>query len=402
MVSREYVPLGLILFTEVIGFTLILPFLPYFAEEFGASPFIVGLILASFPFCQFFSAPIIGRLSDRFGRKTMLIVSQLSTLAGFLILGFANSLWMIFLSRIIDGLFGSNMTLTRTYISDITRGKERAKGYSYFGAVEGLGWFIGPAIGGIFSLISYSLPSFFAAGMTIISIVLTITILEETVVSKERVSVKASDFFPAKHFFEGLKIKKLRKKFGEYFFFFLGFTMVLSVLALFVKHQLGFGPEEVGIILMLFGLLRVIYQSTTIPKLIDKVDEVKLKRIGFGVTILSLVFFLAINSRIAFYTIMPIWGIGVGMTRPMIISEVSRVPKKEERGKIMGVLDSLNSIAQIIGPLVGGFLITILDPPSWLGPIAAIIVSIGLMITFVKSKDFKGKPRRLKKKAKNI
>jgi len=378
MISRQNFTLGLILFTEVIGFTLILPFLPYYAEEFGANPFVVGMIFASFSVCQFFSAPIIGKLSDRYGRKPLLIISQLSTFAGFMILGFANSLFMIFLSRIIDGLFGSNMTLTQTYISDVSRGKKRTKSFSYFGAVGGLGLFVGPAIGGLLSVISYSLPSFIAAGITLISIILTITSLEETVTVKKQVVIKASDFFPAKEFVSGLRKKKLRSIFSQYFFFFMGFTVVISSLALFVKHQLGFGPEEVGIMLMLIGLLRVIYQSTAMPKLIDKFDERKLKAWGFVLIMTSMTLFYYIVDRITFYPIMGLFGLGMGLTRPLIISEVSRTSKKVERGKVMGVLNSLGSIAQIIGPLVGGYMLTAFKP-GLLGPVAALIVFLGFI-----------------------
>ncbi len=379
--DKEQLSLGLVLFTEVLGFTLIIPFLPYYAEQFGATPLTVGLIFASFSACQFLSAPIIGKLSDRFGRKPLLIISQLSTLTGFIILGLANSVWMIFLSRIIDGLFGSNMTLTRTYISDLKKGKERTKAYSRFGAIEGLGFFVGPAMGGLLAYISYSLPSLIAAGITLISLILTIKYLPETITSSssQKVKISITDFFPLKQFISALKKDNLRRLLGEFFFYFLGYAVIITTLALFVKHQLGMGPEEVGFMLMLIGSLRFFYQLKSLPKLIDKHDERKLKMWGFVATITSMILFIFIINRLTFYPIMGLFALGIGLTRPIIISQVSDTAIKSERGEIMGVLDSLNSITQIIGPLIGGYLLTFFNP-QLLGPVSAVIVLIGFLL----------------------
>lgn len=380
MVNKERFSLGLVLFTEVIGFTLILPFLPYYAEELGANPLIIGLIFASFSICQFFSAPVIGKLSDKYGRKPLLIISQLSTLAGFLILGLANTIFLIFLSRIIDGLLGSNMTLTKTYISDLSKSKERAKVYSKFGAVEGLGYFVGPAMGGLLASINYALPSFIAAGITLVSIALTVKFLPETVdpSAKKEVVIKPSDFFPAKQFISGLRVKNWRRIFIQYFSFFLGFSIIPSSLAIFVKHQLTMSTAEVGLLLMLIGSLRIIYQAKSLPRLIDKFEEYKLKIWGFVITVISLILFYFIFNRLTFYIIMGLFGIGVGLTQPMIISEASRVASKRERGKLMGVLDAFYSISQIIAPVIGGYMLTFFNPGS-LGPISAIIVFVGFV-----------------------
>ncbi|HLE06837.1 MAG TPA: MFS transporter, partial [Candidatus Nanoarchaeia archaeon] len=249
--DKRLLTIGLVMFTEVLGWSLILPFLPYYAEEFGATPFTVGLILSSFSMCQFFSAPVIGKLSDRFGRKPMFIVSQLATMAGFVILGFANSLWMIVLSRVVDGLFGSNMTLIHAYLGDISKGKNRAKFMGYFGAFFCMGMFIGPAIGGFLAAIDYSIPSFIAAGMTVISMVLIFVFLEETVKRDGRIVIRRADFFPFKPLLDSFKNVNLRRLFTEFFLFIIAFTTITSSLALFVKHQLGFGPEDVGMALLM-------------------------------------------------------------------------------------------------------------------------------------------------------
>ncbi|MFH2118223.1 MAG: MFS transporter, partial [Candidatus Paceibacterota bacterium] len=159
--------------TEVLGFSLILPFLPFYALEYGATPFTVGMILTVFSLFQFISAPIMGSLSDTYGRRPLLLLSQFSTFVGFLVLGFANTLWLIFLSRAIDGLLGSNFTIAQAYISDITSTKNRSKAFGLSGAAFGFGFLIGPAIGGYLSRFGYSVPAYLAAGISLLSILLT-------------------------------------------------------------------------------------------------------------------------------------------------------------------------------------------------------------------------------------
>lgn len=378
MVDKIFFSLALIMLTEVLGWSLILPFIPYYAEQFGATPLVIGFIIASFSIFQFISAPIIGKLSDHYGRKNLLIISQLATFAGFTILGFANSLFMIFLSRIIDGLFGSNATLTRAYATDITKGRNRAKIFAYFGAIFGLGMFIGPAIGGLLSTISYSVPAFVAAGISLISLILIITLLKETVTAKKRVSIKLNDFFPLKLFINGLRIKRLRSVFIEFFFFIMSFTLLTSSMSLYVKYQLGFGPVDVGILLMIVGLSSSLFQVLALPRLIDKHSEKRLNLSGLIITTAAMFGIMIVNSMFGIYIITILFSVGGGLTRPMLITKLSERSKKVERGKNIGILDSLGSVAQMIGPILGGLVIELLYP--WvIGLVAGLFVMTALI-----------------------
>mgnify|MGYP000595605339 FL=1 len=170
--DRKLLIILLIQITEVLGFSLILPFLPFYAQSLGASPLMVSLILSLFSLLQFISAPILGRLSDVFGRKPLLIASQVSTFISFLVLGRATTLGMIFLSRAIDGALGSNYTIAQAYISDISSKKDRSKAFGISGMAFGFGFLIGPAIGGYLSRFGFSVPAFVAAGIALVTIVL--------------------------------------------------------------------------------------------------------------------------------------------------------------------------------------------------------------------------------------
>src|SRR5512143_2429611 len=173
MKKSPLLPIFLIVFIDLLGFGLILPLLPFYAKSFGASDLTIGLLLASYSLMQFIGAPVLGRLSDRYGRRAVLLISQLGTFVGFMILGFANALWMLFLSRIIDGISGANISTAQAYIADVSDEKNRAKNFGLIGAAFGLGFIIGPAAGGFLSQFGYQVPAFFAAGLSLITIVLT-------------------------------------------------------------------------------------------------------------------------------------------------------------------------------------------------------------------------------------
>ncbi|MCX8062538.1 MAG: MFS transporter, partial [Anaerolineales bacterium] len=173
---RRILPIFVIVLVDLLGLTIIIPLMPLYATAFGAAPLLIGLLGASYPVMQFIGAPFLGRLSDRVGRKPVLLVSQMGTFIGFLILGFANSLWLLFLSRILDGLSGANISTAQAAISDSTTEKTRTQGLGLIGAAFGIGFILGPIIAFLSLSASgnnYHVPAFVAAGFSLISILLT-------------------------------------------------------------------------------------------------------------------------------------------------------------------------------------------------------------------------------------
>src|SRR5512147_2865222 len=176
----------LVVFIDLLGFSLILPLLPYYAETFKASQTVTGILIASYALMQLIGAPILGRLSDRFGRRPVLLLSVFGTFLGFLLLGFANALWMLFVSRIIDGLTGGNLSVAQAYISDVTDAKDRSKGLGMIGAAFGLGFIIGPVSGGLLSQWGYAVPAFAAAGLALVNLLLVYFWLPESLTPEKR------------------------------------------------------------------------------------------------------------------------------------------------------------------------------------------------------------------------
>jgi MFS family permease len=381
--KKELITIFSIMFTEHLGWSLILPFLPYYVKSFGVSSIYVGLVIAAFSFFQFFSAPIIGKLSDKFGRKPLIIMSQIATAVGFLIMGFANSVFMIFLSRIVDGLFGSNMTLANAYISDISKGKDRLKIYGYSGIIFSLGMFIGPALGGFLATIDYSIPAFLAFFISLITLALTIVFLKETIKVSKDVKIKSSDFFPFKDFFQGLKNPVLKNLFFEFFFFIFAFSMLTSSLALFSESQLKIGPEVIGLLFMFIGSIRILFQGLIFSRIANSMSQDKLTIIGLIMLIIGLGSIYFVSNVYMLFVSFFFFSIGGAMARPSMLSSISNKSKEGEKGKIMGVFDSLSSISMIIAPIIGAFIIDNFYPGT-IGLIAAAFMFVSLVFELLE------------------
>ncbi|OGJ37820.1 MAG: hypothetical protein A2383_01900 [Candidatus Pacebacteria bacterium RIFOXYB1_FULL_39_46] len=368
--------------TEVLGFSLILPFLPFYALEYGASPFTVGMILTVFSLFQFISSPIMGSLSDGYGRRPLLLLSQFSTFISFLVLGFANSLWLIFLSRIIDGLLGSNFTIAQAYISDITSKKNRSKAFGLSSAAFGFGFLIGPAIGGYLSRFGYSVPAFLAAGISLLSILLTYFYLPETIKNKKDrrnfsfSEIKIIDLSRFKKYFNKPQVSFVL---WQFFLFSLAHIVWTSSFAVYGNLKFGLTAETVGFLLAYIGLLSVILRSLVIPKLIDYFKERSLTILGMSVIILGLLLAPFFHTLSPFFIVITLFAFGTGISRPLLMGAISRSAPDNEQGAVMGVANSLSSLTQIIGPVWGGLLLSLLFPDSVLLT-GAGIMTIGLIL----------------------
>ncbi|MBT3249767.1 MAG: MFS transporter [Candidatus Pacebacteria bacterium] len=381
---REHTIIFMIKITEVLGFSLILPFLPFYAQNLGASPTQVGLVLATFSLFQFISAPIMGKLSDSYGRIPLLLLSQLSTLISFIVLGFANSLWMLFLSRMIDGLLGSNYTIAQAYLSDITPKNERTKIFSLTGIAFSIGFFIGPALGGYLAQFSYALPSFLAAGMAAITIITTYLYLPETV-DKSKNFTWSWKILKLKQFKLLMAKPKISLPLWEFFSYVLTHGLWASSFALYAERQFNFGSQDIGYIFAIIGAVTIFIKILILPKLLNIMDEDKLRIIGAATIILALGATPWMQTRAAITTATIIFAFGASLLRPSLTSHVSNQAPKDELGEFMGVSDSLGSISQIIGPLLGGFLIQNFFPGS-LGLVAAATMTVGLILMIMDRK----------------
>jgi MFS transporter, DHA1 family, tetracycline resistance protein len=347
-----------VVFVDLLGFSLILPLLPYYADTFGASEFTTGLLVASYAAMQLIGAPILGRLSDRFGRRPMLLISIFGTFLGFLLLGFANALWMLFASRMLAGLAGGNLSVAQAYIADVTDAKNRAKGLGLVGAAFGLGFIIGPATGGFLSQWGYGLPSFVAAGLSFINLVLVAAWLPESLPPERR--IQTSEKRPG-FTFAALGAALKRPFSGSLlitrFFFGLAFAVFQTVFALYALKKFQLDARDTGFILTYVGVLSVFVQGFLIGRLTKRFREDLLIAVSVVVMAAALLGWAIVPSVLWLMVIITPTAMAGGILNTVLASTLTKAVQSQEVGGILGLSASIESLTRVIAPTLGGALL---------------------------------------------
>jgi len=400
MKNSRLLTIFLIVFIDLLGFSLILPLLPYYAESYGATPTVVGLLVASYAAAQLFGAPLLGRLSDRLGRRPVLLLSVAGTAAGFLLLGFADPLgrWLaglvapmasnaciigvLFLSRILDGLTGGNITVAQAYITDVTDEQNRAKGLGLIGAAFGLGFIIGPAVGGALSRFGYSLPAFVAAGVSFTNFLMILTLLPEslTVERRNAEALQNRPAFTIKALIQALKRPKIGPLLQVRFYFALAFSTFQLVFSLYAQ-AIGLSLQTTGLLLAYVGILSVIVQGGLIGILTRRFRENALMVSGLWVMTGALLAW-AFTSQLwlLVLVILPL-AVAGGVLNTVIQSAITKSVTRQEVGGILGITTSLEAVTRVIAPTAGGYLLQNLG--LWApGVFSAILMAIAVMLAY--------------------
>jgi DHA1 family tetracycline resistance protein-like MFS transporter len=347
-VPRPLLVIFLTVFVNLVGFGIIIPLLPFYAETFGASPVVIGLLFAAFSISQLVAAPVLGVLSDRFGRRPVLIFSLVGTAVSFVMLAVAQSLAMLFAARIIDGLSGGNITIARAYIADVTEPDQRARAYGFLGAAFGLGFIVGPGLAGVFSHISYTAPIWAAVLVTLIATAMALFWLPETLHRGRAVSVSPWRAVP-----EVLGRRHLRPLLITDFVYWSSFALCTTTFAMFASRRFGFDVTHTGYVLAGFGLLGVVVQAGLVGAVARSLGVVRTMLIGLliaaaGWTLVS----MSTTVPLFLLSLVPA-GLGVGLCNASIVTLVSHSGSKEEQGTIQGAAGALESLGRAIGPVWG-------------------------------------------------
>ncbi|PKL08837.1 MAG: MFS transporter [Spirochaetae bacterium HGW-Spirochaetae-7] len=363
-----------VVFMDMVGFGFIIPLIPDYIRNFGGAPALAGILMASYALGQFFAAPIVGRLSDRFGRKPLFLFSIGGTFLSLLLLGFARSLPLIFASRILDGLTGGNITVAQSYIVDITDDKNRAKGFGIIGMAFGFGFIIGPLFGGLLSRFGLSTPAFVAAGIAAVNLLLITFILPESLSSERRDELKKN---PRRAFSGTLLLETLKRRgtgtvLRMTMVYSFAFTMFESMFALFTAEALGVGPSGRGWLLAYVGVLVALVQGGGVGFLARRFDERKLAAGAISVAAVSLALYsLAPSVPALMVTLLPL-SLGSGVANTMLRTLLTKSVPREAAGGTLGIAASIDSINRILAPLVGGLVL------GWIGPRAPGILAATL------------------------
>lgn len=411
---RSLAPILLIVLVDLIGLSIIIPLLPLYAARYGATPLLTGLLGSTYPLMQFIGAPILGRLSDRFGRRPILLISQIGTFAGFLLLAFANSLPLLFLSRIIDGLSGANISTAQAIVADVTTPRTRTQGLGLIGAAFGLGFVLGPILA--FIVLSVSGQSFVAVALTaavfsLTSIALTYFTLQETRRTGE--DIKQRSPFTLQAMLEALKRPAIGFLLILMFMQQLAFGGYEQMFSLFTLNRLGLSASDNSALFIYLGLLIVFIQGGLVGRWSKRYGDRWLILLGLSMLSLGLLFTAltpqipvpwyerarlaqelsagnAQNLRID----LPddakkgllglLWivvasipaAVGGGVLQPSINSLITQFAAKDETGGILGISSAFLSAANALAPLFFGFLF------QTLGASAPFIIG-GILLAFL-------------------
>ena len=392
----QLMPLWVNVFIDVLGFSILIPFLPFFSTQFGAAAWQIGLLLSTNALFGFFSGPVWGSLSDRFGRKPILLVCQFGTLAGFLMMAFSNSLWMLYASRIVDGIFGGNMPIARAIIGDVIPSHERSKHMTNIGAAYVMASLLGPGIGGMLSQRGILLPGLLSASLTCLAILLTTVYIEESNPAlREGAPPEQAAAQPGRPWNKrGNVLQKYpatRYLLTQWGFHNLAFMLFSSCISLFAFLRLGLDARQVGLMLTLAGIVRLLVRFLVFMPLLRRLGDHRTLMLGLSTFVVTYILLCFVQTPFQFAAILCLHSFGASCTRGIMNSFMSRSVQPFEQGQMMGLSTSMDNFSQIVGPLAGGLILDTL--PLWAyGGLAGVLAFVPLVMVLQPVEVYRSLP----------
>jgi MFS family permease len=344
------------IFLDVLGIGILAPVIPYLLQPYDKSALIVGTLIMSFSIAQFFASPILGALSDRYGRRPVLLLSIFGSGVAYLAFGFATALWVFFAARIVDGLTGGNISTAQAYITDITPPKDRSKNFGLIGALFGAGFVIGPALGGLLSYISLQAPAFAAGGLSLLACLFGFFMIPETLPPERRAKKLSIHelFNPLAQLWRYAKNRAIMPIFIARFMLMFAMMTMRSNFLVYARDHLGLGPHQVGYFYAFLGFLIVMVQGGVVRRLAPKWGDKLMTLVGF---ISMIIGFSGMAFEPNVYGVafcMLFIGCGHGLSFPTLTSMASQAVGDHEQGGVLGAQQSVNSLAMIIAPFIAG------------------------------------------------
>jgi DHA1 family tetracycline resistance protein-like MFS transporter len=372
----------LTVFIDVIGVGIVIPILPFYVTRFSSSPMLITSLFAVYALCSFFSSPVIGALSDRVGRRPMLIASIFSTAVGWFVFAGAPNILFLFVGRIIDGIMAGNFPIAQSYLSDIAKDdKERTTNLGLIGAVFGVGFIFGPIIGGLLGQLGHSVPFWFVGVLALVNGIVALFTLPETHKGIHTATISINPFVPI---LRALKDKEIRINYAAWFLFGLAITSFQSVFALYLRDVFHFDEFVGGIIFGLVGVIIVINQGFAMKHVWLKYFKEPMLELGMLVTFIIGFFMLGTKSLIIFCIALVFTTFGQSVLRVVMTSQVVGFAGREKRGEVLGIMSSIASLSMIISPFIAGFLYERYAPLPYY--VSAIYLTVAFILLFLKRK----------------
>ena len=343
-----------IVFIDLIGFGMIIPILPLYALRFQATEWQIGLLLASYSFMQFLASPVLGWFSDRYGRKPVLLCSLIGSATGYILMADATSLAMLFLARILAGVAGASVGTASAYIADITPPENRSKRIGLIGAAFGIGFVLGPAIGGLLSQWSVIAPFWFAAVLSILNAVLMWIVLPEP----DRHAARQRGPVNLKQTFEEAGSWRLGIVTITYFIAIAGFAIVTVIYPQVSHRRFELNQSQISFIFVMFGLIGAAIQGGGIGRLVKRFGDVNLAIAGFAIMAISMMMMPLAGSVPLFLLFTAGLAVGNSLSQPTVNAIASKGASAALQGRVLGIVQSAGSLGRVFGPVLAGFLLT--------------------------------------------
>ncbi|MBX3083466.1 MAG: MFS transporter [Anaerolineae bacterium] len=376
---------------NTMGFTLIVPVAPFLVARYVSDPAILGATVgwlgSIYAICQFTAAPGLGALSDRFGRRPILMICLLGSALGYLLLGVGGALWVLLLGRAIDGLTGANTSILIAYIADVVPSEERGKYFGLLGAIGAISVVLGPAAGGLMAKLGYEVPFYVACAVCSLNVIFGLLFMPESLPKAKRTpSISLRQLNPIATLRDVFSLPQLRWLLVATFFYTLATVIVPSNLGLFTKDSVAWDADTVGIMFSVFGVVTIVVQGFLLSWLRKRLSAARVTSLGLWFTFaatLCIALVAAVGSSALVYVGIILFGVGDGLTSPALLELVTGATDERSHGKVQGGSQSVQSLANIIGPLLAGGLYDRLGHASpYLGG-AGIVVLAYIAITFV-------------------
>ncbi len=376
------------IFLDVLGLGVLIPVLPYYAQQFRTDAFTVGLLSAAFSIAQFTSSPFLGALSDRIGRRPVILFNILGSSLAYYLFAWSNTLWLLMLARVLEGVTGGSISTAQAYIADVTPPEDRMKRFGLIGAVFGLGFIIGPAFGGFLSTFGLAMPAYAAGTLCLLATTFGFFMLPESLPAERRETtpLQAGDANPFAKVAQALARDAIRPILLAVFVVNVAFGGLQSNFAVFTLKRFGMGPQANAWIFVYIGCLSIFMQGVVVRRLPKTLNPVRTSMLGL--TAMSVGFLGISFSEVPWhlYPAIAILAFGNGIAAPMMTALISKRVGEREQGTVLGSSQAILSATRIVGPLFAGAVFDILGSgaPYWTG---AMLVLSGALIMSLCSAD---------------